>query len=158
MYINPVLLKNISKNKHFFIIAALVLFTTASVLFHYFNNGNANTVKAFEKTLRKKEALLNHEMLLLAKRAEAQNYDQLFRFKPSYYNTLLEKQGIALLIYESDTLKFWSDNAIAVENWIKEVCLDTKMANLYNGWFEVMHPHTNSTTTKTIVGLLLIKN
>ena len=97
-------------------------------------------------------------MLLLAKRAEDQTYDQLFKSKPAYYNLLLEEQGIALLIYESDTLKFWSDNSIAVENWIKEVCLDTKMAKLHNGWFEVMHPHTNSTTKKTIVGLVLIKN
>lgn len=158
MYINPFLLKNFSKNKHFFIILALALFTAAYLLSHYFNTGNTSTIRAFEKTLRKKEALLNHEMLLLAKRAETQNYNQLFRLKPDYYNSLLEKQGIALLIYESDTLKFWSDNSIAVENWITEVCLDTKMAKLYNGWFEVMHPHTNSTTTKTIVGLLLIKN
>lgn len=158
MYINPFLLKNFSKNKHFFITLALVLFTAAYILSHYFNTGNTTTIRAFEKTLRKKEALLNHEMLLLAKRAETQSYDQLFQLKPDYYNTLLEKEGVALLIYESDTLKFWSDNSIAVENWITEVCLDTKMAKLYNGWFEVMHPHTNSTTTKTIVGLLLIKN
>ncbi|HET8964448.1 MAG TPA: hypothetical protein VFM99_11140, partial [Chitinophagales bacterium] len=125
---------------------------------HYYNSGNSTTVHLFEKTLRKKEKLLNQEMLSLAKRAEQQSYDQLFKLKPFHYNTLLEKEGIALLIYESDTLKFWSDNSIAVENWIKEVCLDTKMAKLHNGWFEVMHPHTNSTTTKTIVGLVLIKN
>lgn len=158
MYINPFLLKNFSKNKHFFIILALLLFAAGYALSHYYNNGNTTTVKAFENTLRKKEQLLSQEMLLLAKRAETQNYDQLFKSKPDYYNSLLEKEGIALLIYESDTLKFWSDNSIAVENWIKEVCLDTKMAKLYNGWFEVMHPHTNSTTAKTIVGLVLIKN
>lgn len=155
---NPFLLKKFFKNKHFFVIVAFALFTAAYILSHYFNTNDSTTIRAFEKTLRKKEALLNQEMLLLAKRAETQNYDQLFRLSPLYYNTLLEKQGIALLIYESDTLKFWSDNSIAVENWIQEVCLDTKMAKLYNGWFEVMHPHTNSGTPKTIVGLLLIKN
>ena len=158
MYINPFLLKNFSKNKHFFIIVALLLFAIAHLLSHYYNTGTDSTVKVFEKTLRKKENLLSQEMLLLAKRAETQNYEQLFKSKPDYYNSLLENQGIALLIYESDTLKFWSDNSIAVENWITEVCLDTKMAKLYNGWFEVMHPHTNSTTAKTIVGLILIKN
>jgi two-component system nitrogen regulation sensor histidine kinase NtrY len=152
------LLKNFFKNKHFFIIAALLLFAVAHIFSHYFNSGDLSTVHAFEKTLRMKEHRLSNEMLLLAKRAENGSYDQLFRQKPDYYNSLLEKEGIALLIYESDTLKFWSDNSIAVENWIKEVCLDTKMAKLHNGWFEVMHPHTNSTTTKTIVGLVLIKN
>jgi two-component system nitrogen regulation sensor histidine kinase NtrY len=151
-------LKNFFKNKHFFIIAALLLFAVAHIFSHYYNSGHISTVHAFEKTLRLKERRLNDEMLLLAKRAEKENYDQLFKHKPAYYNSLMEKEGIALLIYESDTLKFWSDNSIAVENWIKEVCLDTKMAKLHNGWFEVMHPHTNSTTTKTIVGLVLIKN
>jgi signal transduction histidine kinase len=151
-------LKNFFKNKHFFIIAAVLLFAVAYIFSHYYNNGHRSTAHAFEKTLHLKERRLNEEMLQLAKRAENENYDQLFRQKPSYYNSLLEKEGIALLIYESDTLKFWSDNSIAVENWIKEVCLDTKMAKLHNGWFEVMRPHTNSTTTKTIVGLILIKN
>ncbi len=97
-------------------------------------------------------------MLDLARRAEVQNYNELFTQTPKYYSALLQTEGLALLIYENDTLKFWSDNSIAVENWIKEVCLDSKMAKLRNGWFEVMHPHTNSSTTKTIVGLILIKN
>lgn len=158
MYINPILLKNFSKNKHFFLIVALVLFVIAQILSHYFNNGQRTTISRFEKTVHKKELLLSNEMLKLANRTKTESYDQLFKHRPSYYNELMEKQGIALLIYESDTLKFWSDNSIAVENWIKEVCLDTHMAKLHNGWFEVMHPHTNSSTTKTIVGLILIKN
>lgn len=158
MYIKPFLLKNFYKNKHFFITLALVLFSGAYFLSHYYNSGNTTTVHAFEKTLHKKEQRLDQEMLLLAKDAELKNYNELFKQKPSYYNSLLEREGIAILIYESDTLKFWSDNSIAVENWIKEVCLDTKMAKLRNGWFEVRHPHTNSSTTKTIVGLVLIKN
>ena len=137
---------------------ALVLFTGAYFLSHYYNAGTIGAVHSFEKELHKKEQRLEEEMLLLAKEAEIKSFDELFKQKPSYYNSLLEKEGIALLIYENDTLKFWSDNSIAVENWIKEVCLDTKMAKLRNGWFEVMHPHTNSATTKTIVGLVLIKN
>ncbi|MDF2437871.1 MAG: hypothetical protein K0Q95_2247 [Bacteroidota bacterium] len=97
-------------------------------------------------------------MLLLAKRAEVLPYQQLFAQKPAYYNDLMQNDGLALLIYENDTLKFWSDNSIAVENWVKEICLDSRMAKLRNGWFEVRNPHTNSTTTRTIVGLVKIKN
>jgi two-component system nitrogen regulation sensor histidine kinase NtrY len=151
-------LKKISKNNYFLLFAATLLFVIAYFLHHPFNNGTSSSVKGFEKTLHKKEQRLNTEMLALAKRAETQNYNQLSVQKPIYYNNLLEQEGLALLIYENDTLKFWSDNSIAVENWIKEVCLDSKMAKLRNGWFEVMHPQTNSSTTKTIVGLILIKN
>ena len=113
---------------------------------------------SFEAVLHSKEKRLTEEMQLLAKQADTKSYDRLFSEKPEYYNQLMEKEGIALMIYENDTLKFWSDNSIAIENWIKEVCLDTKMVKLRNGWFEVMKPQTNSTTTKAVIGLLLIKN
>ncbi len=137
---------------------AALLFLTAYFLCHPFVDGGSPTISDFEQILHKKEKQLNDEMLSLAKRAETQNYFQLFAEKPDHYNTLLERKGLALMIYENDTLKFWSDNSIAVENWMKEVCLDTKMVKLHNGWFEVMKPNSNASTTKTIVGLILIKN
>lgn len=151
-------LKNFFKNKFFFLVFAALLFLAAYFLYHPFVDGASPAISDFEQILHKKEARLNDEMSLLAKRAETQSYPQLFAEKPDYYNTLLEQEGLAFLIYENDTLKFWSDNSIAVENWMKEVCLDTKMVKLHNGWFEVMKPNTNSSTAKTIVGLILIKN
>lgn len=158
MYINHFFLKNFSTNKFFLLLFAVVLFLAAYFLHRPLAEGSEPTLNNFEQTLHEKETRLNLEMLGLAKRAETQNYNELFIQKPDYYNSLLQKEGLALLIYENDTLKFWSDNSIAVENWVKEVCLDTKMAKLRNGWFEVVKPHTNATTTKTIVGLILIKN
>lgn len=147
-----------NKNKFIPLLIAAFLFVSAYFLHRPLSENSSSVVKDFETVLHEKEKRLNKEMSLLAKLAEANNYSQLFIKKPVYYNDLLEKDGLALLIYENDTLKFWSDNSIAVENWIKEVCLDSRTAKLRNGWFEVMHPLTNSTTTKTIVGLVLIKN
>ena len=146
------------KNKYLLFALSVLFFTVGYLMHHYVSDGTAPTISGFEDVLHKKEARLNEEMLSLAKRAETQSYDQLFKEKPSYYNTMLEQEGLALLIYENDTLKFWNDNSIAVENWVKEVCLDSKMAKLRNGWFEVVRPHTNATTTKAIVGLILVKN
>jgi len=151
-------LKKLFENKYFLITIAFLLFVFAYFLYHSYSDNASSTISDFEKQLHKKEKRLTSEMSSLAKRAETQNYTQLFIDKPDYFNQLLEHEGLAVLIYENDTLKFWSDNSIAVENWVKEVCLDTKMAKLHNGWFEVMRPHTNATTTKTVVGLVLIKN
>lgn len=148
----------LSKNKFILPLLAALFFVAAHFLHRPVSDGQAHTVKDFETVLHEKEQRLDKEMKALARRAETQNYYQLFVQKPAYYTTLMEQDGLALLIYENDTLKFWSDNSIAVENWVKEVCLDSKTAKLRNGWFEVMHPKTNSTTTKTIVGLILIKN
>lgn len=148
----------LNKNKFILPVLAALFFVAAHFMHHPFSDGESPAVKNFETVLHEKESRLNAEMLSLARRAETQSYHQLFLQKPSYYNDLMQNEGIALLIYENDTLKFWSDNSIAVENWIKEVCLDSRMAKLRNGWFEVVQPHTNSTTTKAIVGLVLIKN
>ncbi len=151
-------MKNIFKNKYSFFICSLAFFIAGTVLYYSFSGGAAPTITGFERVLHKKEVRLNDEMQALAKRAETENYSDLFSKKPDYYNTLMQEEGVALLIYENDTLKFWSDNSIAVENWVKEVCLDSKMAKLHNGWFEVVRPQTNATTTKAIVGLVLVKN
>jgi signal transduction histidine kinase len=123
-----------------------------------FTDNTTRLAGEFQKTLEQKEIRLNKEMILLAKRAEQSSYNSLFYSNPDYYSKLMQEDGIGLLIYENDTLKFWSDNSIAVENWIKEVCLDTKIAKLKNGWFEVMKPPANAASSKNIVGLILIKN
>ena len=151
-------MKKFFKNKYFLFVAALLFFIGGAFLYYTFSGGAAPTITGFERVLHQKEVRLNDEMLALAKRAESDSYNDLFSKNPTYYNTLMQEEGIALLIYENDTLKFWSDNSIAVENWVKEVCLDSKMVKLHNGWFEVARPHTNATTTKAIVGLVLVKN
>jgi two-component system nitrogen regulation sensor histidine kinase NtrY len=151
-------LKKVFKNNYLLFTFSALFFIAGYLTHHSSADGTAPAISSFESVLHKKEQRLNEEMLALAKRAETQSYSQLFTEKPAYYNSLLEEEGLALLIYENDTLKFWNDNSIAVENWVKEVCLDSKMAKLRNGWFEVVRPHTNATTTKAIVGLILVKN
>lgn len=151
-------MKNFFKNKFSLLSCSILFFIVGTVLYYTFSGGAAPTITSFEHVLHKKEFRLNDEMLALAKRAKTENYNELFSKNPDYYNVLMQEEGIALLIYENDTLKFWSDNSIAVENWVKEVCLDSKMVKLHNGWFEVVRPHTNATTTKAIVGLVLVKN
>jgi two-component system nitrogen regulation sensor histidine kinase NtrY len=151
-------LRFLHKNKFILPVLTILVFVAAHFLHHPFSDGESPALRDFESVLHAKEKRLNAEMLSLARRAETENYHLLFAQKPDYYNDLMQNEGLALLIYENDTLKFWSDNSIAVENWVKEVCLDSRTAKLRNGWFEVVHPHTNSTTTRTIVGLILIKN
>lgn len=151
-------MKKFFKNKYSLFLCAVLFFASGALLYYTFSGGAAPTISGFENVLHKKEQRLNQEMLALAKRAESESYNDLFANSPAYYDDLMKDEGVALLIYENDTLKFWSDNSIAVENWVKEVCLDSQMAKLHNGWFEVVRPHTNATTTKAIVGLVLVKN
>lgn len=117
-----------------------------------------SVVSRFESVLHQKEQRLHAEMIDLASRAKSQSYADLFLNKPSYYDKLYASDGFALLIFENDTLRYWSDNSVALEARTGYVCLDTGIIKMQNGWFEVMKPASNATTPKTVIGLILIKN
>lgn len=151
------MLKRILRNKYFYLGLSLLLFALAYLLDRAPANKSARMVEKFEQTLHKKEALAKSELDSLAAIAEKTTFDQLFIGATSRYATLFEKEGIIFLIYENDTLKFWTNNSIAVENYMKEVCLDGHVAHLKNGWFEVMRQPSKPSAIRTVVALLLIK-
>src|ERR1019366_4955121 len=93
-------------------------------------NDYTSSVKKFESVLHQKELQMEQEVLLLADEASRKTYSQLFTERPGYYDKLYKESGAVLLIYENDTLKFWSDNSAAVENQMKTVCLDDRLAKL----------------------------
>lgn len=136
---------------------ALACFAAAYLLSHPVGNeSGAAVLSDFESVLHRKETRLNKELDSLARLAQHRSYAQLFRDRPDYYNSLYNDEGLVLLMYQGDSLLFWSDNSAAVENRMKEVCLDDKMARLKNGWFEVLHrPLPDG---RMIIGLLLIRS
>ena len=71
--------------------------------------------------------------------------------------SLFRERGIVYLVYENDSLVFWSDYSPAVENYRKEVCLDNSIARLRNGWYEVIeHPQSNK-NKRHFIALILLK-
>jgi signal transduction histidine kinase len=149
-------LKQLFRSIPFLLSAAVVLLVSAH-FFHSFRKDNvAHLSSLVETSLHDKEKYANTELALLKRKAEVLNYNQLFSQRPEYYNTLFKDQGLVLLIYDNDTLRFWSDNSAAVENYMKEVCLDDRMAKLKNGWFEVVKQKISN--SRTAVGLIHIKS
>lgn len=119
------------------------------------SNPLAGHIAGFQSTLHKRELRLEQELHALKQLVNNAPFDTVFRKRPEYYNTLSHDEGLVLLVYENDTLKFWSDNSVAVENYFKEVCLDERMARLKNGWFEVKRKACAD--GRVCIGLLLIK-
>ena len=74
------------------------------------------------------------------------------------HSNFFNEKGIVFLIYEKDSLIFWTDHAPAVENYRKQVCLDNSLARLRNGWFEVLSHPVNKFETRTYLALLLLKH
>jgi signal transduction histidine kinase len=151
------LLKNFLSNRFSKPAIALVAFVVAYFLtLSVSENSVKPGISDFAKTLHKKEIRLNSELDSLMRLGSGKTFGEIFSSRPERYNLLFHDEGIALLIYQNDTLKFWSDNSVSVENYMKEVCLDDRMARLKNGWYEVMHKM--DAAGRTYIGLLLIKN
>ena len=150
-------LRHLLRNRFSKLVLAVIAFSGAYLLTLSFSeNSSKPGISEFEKTLHKKENELNKEVDALVQFSLGKTFDQIFRQRPKRYNSLFHDQGMVLLIYESDTLKFWSDNSVSVENYMKEICLDDRMVKLKNGWFEVIRKTDD--IGRTIIGMLLIKN
>ncbi len=148
-------MKNRSPAFHF-LIAFCCFFIAAFVQYKssWLRNSDEKIIESFQQTLWAKEKKLQAIVSDLSARSEKKNYLQLLNEHIDYYHNLLEEEGFALLIYEDDSLQFWSDNSIPVENFLKQICLDQPVEKLNNGWFQIIKK-TNE--HKTTLGLMLIK-
>lgn len=149
-------MKNLSGKRLFFLLASISLLGLAQLLFSLKKDDPERDARKIEHTLHQKERRIAEELTVLVAKANTLSYFQLFSFRPDYYNSLFREDGIVLLVYDNDTLKFWSDNSVAVENYMKEVCLDDRMAKLKNGWFEVVKQRISG--SRTAVGLIQISS
>jgi len=151
-------LKNFFHNKFNTLLFACTCFLLAFFINFPTRDKNASILVDFQQVLHKKEKRLEEEMLQLNRMTEKSSSDELFSLKPDYYNSLFQKEGLALLIYDNDTLKFWSDNDISIENNSKKTNWEDHLIKLHNGWFEVLKIQPAASPTKLIIGLILIKN
>ncbi len=146
--------------KQFFVaylLLSLVFFAFAALMEHnstWLRNSDAEERTEFQQMIWQKEKKLQAIVNELSIKAEEKNYLQLLNENIDYYHQLLANDGFALLIYENDSLQFWSDNSIPVENYLKKICLDQPVEKLNNGWFRILK---KSNSHKTTVGLMLIK-
>jgi hypothetical protein len=120
-----------------------------------FSSSEKKHIDTFQKKLHQKEIAVENLIIDFAKQIEVSNYADLFKNQLISYKSLYNTDGFVLLVYENDSLKFWSDNHIPVENFLLKICLDSKIVKLNNGLFEVRRKEVNN---KVIIGLILIKN
>ena len=68
---------------------------------------------------------------------------------------LYKNEGIVYLGYKNDTLVFWTDNSVPVDNYKIDKYLCRDVAKLKSGWYIIRHyQHDNN----DLFGLILIKN
>ena len=120
-----------------------------------FQPSEETEIQKFQEQIIFKEKKLQAIVDTLSSKANQRNYKQKLTADINYFHNLLESDGFALLIYENDSLQFWSDNSIPVENFLKQICLDQQVEKLNNGWFRILKKTSHN---KITIGLMLIKN
>jgi two-component system nitrogen regulation sensor histidine kinase NtrY len=146
-----------TKNTYTSLVFATICFILAYFLNLSFVDNTSSFVHRLENQLHKKELFLQEELNNLSQFSENKKPEALFLSAPTHYQKMIDEKGVALLMYENDTLKFWSDNTISVGNTLKEIPIESGIAKLKNGWFEIMKIST-SNNNRVFVALVLIKN
>jgi signal transduction histidine kinase len=76
-------------------------------------------------------------------------------FVLSKHIDLLEHQGLAVFVYENDSLKLWSDNSVPISPFYSQSGIDSSFVYLKNAWYV---PRTIYLGKFKLVGLILIKH
>ncbi len=142
-----------------FLIYAVILFITASVLESYLsglNSGGIN-VDRVESVLHRKEAGLDSAINFI--KNEIESGENLVKENSVWVSsrdlTYLRRQGLTVLVYENDTLRFWTDNTAPADRLYSQSALNNRIANLNNAWYEIRMLNSGNLR---YVGLIFIKN
>jgi len=143
-----------------FLIIAILLFVTGLIIDKSLleTDDYEINIEKFESVLHKKEAQL--EMLIDTFKTKVTNQDyKLFNSgKNIFFDTdysYLTKEDFAVLIFQNDSLKYWSSNLFEIGKTFTNSELSGKIAYLNNAWYETKFIDVNEFK---IVGLLKIKN
>ena len=67
----------------------------------------------------------------------------------------IKDEGFAVFIYEDDTLRYWTDNTIAIDRLYSRSGIDNTVKHLTSGWYEI---RTVTARNVTYLGFILIKS
>jgi HAMP domain-containing protein len=149
-------LKSFIKSRYSLLLGGILLLTAGYLVSLSGGTRTSPVIAGLTDELHEREAVLQAELDSIYNFAQPKSFEEIFIAQSDRNGSLYAKHGIVLLIYQGDSLKYWSDNSAAVETYMLEVCLDQRMTRLRNGWFETIQKTDN--TGRTYIGLLRIKN
>lgn len=130
-------LTNFLRSRYVLLLSAIICFAVAFFISGKDNLDYSSASENFERVLHKKEMHSKEELKELSEKANKWTYEELFSEKTHYYESLFEREGLVFLIFENDTLRFWTDNRVAVDNLRSRNNFSGKIVKLPNGWFSI---------------------
>ena len=131
-------------------------------LFSYFlsqrnNYTTQELAKVAETQLHQKEAIAKSNLDLLAETLKKSNPKTLFNKYQNLVSDLYKDEGIALYVYQNDSLCFWTDNQPAIDLFAYTNETDVQLIKIRNGWYEYIKQQSTDNSPYKLVALIAIK-
>jgi two-component system, NtrC family, nitrogen regulation sensor histidine kinase NtrY len=95
------------------------------------------SLKEFQEVINERIVEVDQYLKNTSERLDSFPAYDLMMHIPDYYNSLYENSGIVLLGYKNDSLVFWTDNLIPVDNYSIDNGLNNSIVKLTDGWYVV---------------------
>lgn len=143
-------------NKYIYLTTAIVFFAVAAII----ENGllrkhpENHLISHFQKIIIENEKVLNENMDRISEIILSDDFNGNFFEALNDFNVLVDQTGLGYLIYESGTLNYWSDRAIAFYGDIHDLKTRNGLVKMPNGYYLAENRVIGD---YEIVGLHLIK-
>lgn len=110
-----------------------------------------------EIKLHEKESIAKSKLEILSEELKTINPKNLFVKYQGDIVDLYKNEGIAIYVYNNDSLCFWSDNQPAVDLFAYTNETNVQLIKIRNGWYEYIKQKDNLHPNYTLVALISIK-
>ncbi|HAN19544.1 MAG: hypothetical protein A2X13_15130 [Bacteroidetes bacterium GWC2_33_15] len=140
------------------IIIGIIIFAFLAFLFRRNSKTDQigpDKIQHFQQIINEKIKKADATILDVLHLLDSLRPDELMNQRDIVSPDLFEKEGIILLGYKNDSLFFWTDNLIPVDNFSIDTNMYSGTIQLSNGWYVVRYKEFNECS---IFALILIKN
>src|ERR1035438_3469316 len=153
------LFRSVTKNPVFvsFLTGLFLILFAISIQFYFTYQSTPQKIKKdFETVLQRKELKLKDRLNTLQKSFERISLPDWIKISGDLQK-MADEEGLAVFIYEKDSLIFWSANDIPLpDRWKdKNNAVNHEIRRLKNGWYEVVE---NTDSSRRYIGLILLKH
>ena len=144
-------------NRYSILIIALCFFTAAAIIEHGLLNKNPekNLIHNFQERLLLNEARLQHHIKQVEGVARNDEFDGNFSGHLNFDSRFLEEEGFGFLIFDDDSLIYWSDRSISFFDSLEEIPRSERFLRLPNGFYLIDSLQVDE---YRIYGFHLVKN
>ena len=143
-------------NKYTYLIFAVCFFTAAAIIENNLltKHPENHLIEDFQEQLLSNEKVLTSQIEKIAGSIESEDFDGSYFEVLKSYTTSLDDTGAGYLIFESGSLRYWSDRSVSFFSTLREFNKTDGILKLPNGIYLARHKVTGE---HDVIGLHLIK-